>query len=930
MFQFGCIRIVTPLEIQTSVFNINMELVITLFLSVVLAEFPLFVNMAEIIHNDNNNTNNWIQTDVDKMSLDQLKTECFPSKDSQFGRKDVKYVSMFADEVDAFLNHNRNLTKLHISIKGANPDFRDKNTLVLTQLQNSQIEELWIVPSENIQDSIQVSYFKVTFVYRKRRPRLPLLLKKLYIHLVLRTPQELLTLLESTRYLNVLSLVNIQSLTVDASLGKIIAVLKGQPISILRLDNYQMNDQFYESRVNTTQLFLPLQDSQIQCLTLRKNGLRYITPGITAVLPNIMILDLSYNHIFNTVNEGLLVELVALSKSLEMVDLSTQGDFQEARHHRHKRRDHHSIIPMIGDLAKECLDSLHTNFIEAARNRTVWCRTIQCLNISYLDGIPCSSLPSLLELSGLFDKSCYPPIRLPLSPNLKEIYFDYLSPLMTVTNNHFEEPLPACVAENQVTTISMSNDAILFKKFYFQKMVATFYVKGMTKLSMLDMSFGQLSVALYDSAFLRSFPALQKLYLQGNFLNLEVDSLWNTSLTEKQSLCSMLFPKLQEIDFSDANISIIPTGIFHNCSEIAKINLARNKIQDIYLDINSTSPVDNLNLSYNQIRTLNKSMRHTLVHLSNKHGFVIDLSENHLLCDCTDDAYETIQLIQTCEQNNLTFYQRETYRCIFKDNPDQVLLDVDLSELKSQCQPSYYKMIAYVSVSLLLLILLLIAVYLLHKYRYHIYTWYYRCQSNRNHNKRRMQKKYKYDAFISYCMEDRFWVHDVLMTTLQNKYGFKLVIHLRDFLVGEDIDNEIVRHMSLSRTNVIIMSDNSVKKQWPEFELKRAYTESHIDKKPLIIVKFGRIKTPKEDLSGLVQQILDSKVYNEWPEFSEDSGKKLNATSVTRRQELFWEKLAQAIYGNSSVLWGCGRCKHALEPSDFNDMLLNDVEYEDL
>ena len=132
--------------------------------------------------------------------------------------------------------------------------------------------------------------------------------------------------------------------------------------------------------------------------------------------------------------------------------------------------------------------------------------------------------------------------------------------------------------------------------------------------------------------------------------------------------------------------------------------------------------------------------------------------------------------------------------------------------------------------------------------------------------------------------------------------------------------------MSLSRTNVVIISDNSVKKQWPEFELKRAYTESHLERKPLIVVKFGTITTPRQDLSGLVQQILDSKVYNEWPEFNDNNGSTLKSKSVKRRQDLFWAKLAQAIYRNNQPIWGCLKFRHDVKPSDFDDMLLNDVE----
>jgi hypothetical protein len=72
---------------------------------------------------------------------------------------------------------------------------------------------------------------------------------------------------------------------------------------------------------------------------------------------------------------------------------------------------------------------------------------------------------------------------------------------------------------------------------------------------------------------------------------------------------------------------------------------------------------------------------------------------------------------------------------------------------------------------------------------------------------------WKYDAFVSYCAEDRFWVHDTFMKILEQNYGFHLCIHYRDFPVGGCIFETIVEKMSQSRKIILIISNNSLIKK---------------------------------------------------------------------------------------------------------------------
>ena len=62
--------------------------------------------------------------------------------------------------------------------------------------------------------------------------------------------------------------------------------------------------------------------------------------------------------------------------------------------------------------------------------------------------------------------------------------------------------------------------------------------------------------------------------------------------------------------------------------------------------------------------------------------------------------------------------------------------------------------------------------------------------------------------FVSYCAEDRFWVHDTLAKELEDTYKFKLCIHYRDFAAGSTIFDEIpVKCSAVMYSKIIVVSE---------------------------------------------------------------------------------------------------------------------------
>ena len=156
---------------------------------------------------------------------------------------------------------------------------------------------------------------------------------------------------------------------------------------------------------------------------------------------------------------------------------------------------------------------------------------------------------------------------------------------------------------------------------------------------------------------------------------------------------------------------------------------------------------------------------------------------------------------------------------------------------------------------------------------------------------------------------------------------YKYIVSIdRDFKLGENIDDEIVRNISCSRAHIVVLSENSVKKMWPKFELERAYTEAIEKQKDLIIIKYGDINT--SHVPGLVTQILDSKVCLQWPEMSTYTYS--NALKI--KHELFWARLVSRLYGETYPcylrdVYCC--CFRAVRGANINDIIDDTAEVND-
>ena len=775
---------------------------------------------------------------------------------------------------------NQSVERLCLKIK---PVY-DEREIVLTPLSNlTSLESLWIIP-EKVINTIRFYPVKIHFPENTTNNAT---LTKLHINVPIKSEhtKSLFPFIQSLNTLNVLDLGFTAEMNSKTLLSKVIEGLEGKQLIALSLKGFQQVSlvlKGFSDILNVTQLLWPLRNCPLQYLDLSHNGLVFMIPGIYSVTKNLRILDVSHNNMVADTNTAMWLELL-LHPMIEILHINNQGYPGQLTRSLYKTG--HSVSNLQTNVLENIEQCMHKLNISAKELhvKKYFCQIIYCLNPQYFAGIPCAVLPSYNEVINLIDSSCSFRIQFPLGIHLKELYMDSL--LAISSNDPILKNLTLCFRRStKIQTLTFSNNAKITMDTYFQESMNKITVKGLDQVSHLDMSNNALPTSLYNS-FFQSFGSLKYLYLSGNFITLQ-----------NADICHGI-RGLKVLDLSNNNLTTIPGHFVDHCDNLNVLDISLNALTDMLTHFSATYKIQCINASNNAIKSLSQEAINNIKKLGSKSQLRIDLSNNPLDCGCS--GLDNLIFLQSAAASNITFLKLETYEC-YGQRGYSFLVDINLDDLHRSCFPSHLELIVLTVISTTSVLSLFFCVFCCYKCRYRINTFYFRICHRMHHNtKSDPSSDIAYDAFISYAAEDRFWVHDVLRTQLEDKYGFRLCLHYRDFPSCGDIADVIVNFIRRSHSIVVILSDNSVRRPWCEFELKSAHAQHLNQGKRLIIVKLGKI--PKdEDLSDLVTDLLNSKVYIEWPETG------IRPTrSEKRKQELFWTKVEKAIYGEDYC--GCFR-----------------------
>jgi len=117
-----------------------------------------------------------------------------------------------------------------------------------------------------------------------------------------------------------------------------------------------------------------------------------------------------------------------------------------------------------------------------------------------------------------------------------------------------------------------------------------------------------------------------------------------------------------------------------------------------------------------------------------------------------------------------------------------------------------------------------------------------------------------------------------LVNRLEEKDGFKLCVHIRDWIPGAFITEQIVRSVDQSRRTVIVLSKHFVESIWSRLEFKTAHSQAINDKTNRVILILMEDELTDEDIKD-----EDLRLYM-----------KLN-TYLKWNDPWFWHKLKYAL-----------------------------------
>ena len=781
----------------------------------------------------------------------------------------------------------------------------------LTFHLDSNLDGLYHIPDINLQNISNLNhleYFALKQGYREGSSHLVFSdttfqnltnMRELHINIVT-SNSDIEKITKYMKYLEVLNLTNTRQLS-QAHLHGIFRYFGPSNLKTLALRSFQTPGVSGYSDTLNINLFFK-ETMSIEYLDLSTNMFGVIYPSIIAILPNLISLDISQNYLLSVNNNALIIELIA-HPTLETLNMESQGvgltndniPVTIASHNsKHLRENLHGDIPKYWfEYSIHCINTNNGgNFTISFTNKSAFCATIRCIGAAaphILKGVPCEAFGDLRDN---FDNSCPFFIRFPVTKSLRSLKANLINWISGITPKW---SFDICIHHTSLQYISFGDN---------ENWIGNNFMYGFWQLSAFTSSLPGLKTLNLNKDKLQCIP-------KGSLSNLQELNLSGNEIETDNSICAQ-YPNLRYLSIAQNKLTNISYHFLWLCQYLEDLDLSGNFLNLSSHPFHIGPMLKSINLENNKIDILpsnfTKQLQQILKHQKQyniAHRLTVNINNNNLLCMC---SYETIEFIHWFQSTEIVIAGREKLTCSSSQG-ELFLNDVDIEQLKSTCFPSNIKVIGFSIAVTICAVLLVVLIFAMYRYRWRLQfsmIKYYNgtCHRNTKSGSTIGDDKIpmKYDAFVSYCSDDRFWVHDCLMKTLEsNLYGFKLCIHYRDFPLGEDITTVIVKSIKQSRQLVIVLSKCSITRPWCQLEFQVALSEAVRRGIKLVVIKLGNF-TVDDTMDSSLAWVLDNHTYLEWKE-------NVNA------QKVFWFKLRQHLSGYAG---GC--CQFGSQKIDNKDI----------
>uniref|UniRef100_A0A8C6WSX0 TIR domain-containing protein n=1 Tax=Neogobius melanostomus TaxID=47308 RepID=A0A8C6WSX0_9GOBI len=312
--------------------------------------------------------------------------------------------------------------------------------------------------------------------------------------------------------------------------------------------------------------------------------------------------------------------------------------------------------------------------------------------------------------------------------------------------------------------------------------------------------------------------------------------------------------------------------LFIPLTELELLRLFENKIKSLnFLFEANLTKLKILKLNYNELTVINETVFEKLPSLK-----YLDLSGNPFVCDCSNAGF----IEWTIRNKQVQVDGAYEYRCSSPSNEEgHFLLDFNVRSCWE-----FTGFLYFISSSALVLLTLLSS-FIFHFLRWQLVYGYYLLQAFLyNSKKRRQGCPHIYDAFVSYNVHDEYWVYGELLHELEERQGWKLCLHHRDFIPGRTaIIENITDAIYSSRKTLCVISRRYLQSEWCSREIQLASFRLFDEHKDVLILLFlEEISSNQLSPFYRMRKLVKSRTYLSW-------------TQARSHKGLFWEKVRRAL-----------------------------------
>ena len=205
---------------------------------------------------------------------------------------------------------------------------------------------------------------------------------------------------------------------------------------------------------------------------------------------------------------------------------------------------------------------------------------------------------------------------------------------------------------------------------------------------------------------------------------------------------------------------------------------------------------------------------------------------------------------------------------------DVMTLVTNIKEAGDFCASVHKNIVLYVLPPVLVILLMLFVLFLCLYHKEKIFIWLYSNPRTRQFFMDDLDGRHlPYDVFISYAHQDSIFVETHLVPGLEDSDNikYKCLVHVRDFVPGRNISEQIVEAVENSRRTLVCLSKSFLGSDWAKLEFEAAHSRNRV-----ILVLVGEVPS-KDEMGDVMHDYVSTNTY------------------LDSKDPWFWEKLRYAL-----------------------------------